>query len=543
MKKQLLILFISFCTWSIVKAQNIEDGKKKFFAEQYTTAAQLFQQILTQKPDDAFTRYWLVRTYLVKGEAQEAKNTLAATPASIANDPFITIAKGAVSLQQGDTVQARSNFTTAIGTAKKKNPAIQLAVAAINIDLIHGDLNYAIDLLNEAGKKDKNDPELFTAMGDAYRKQYDGSQAFKAYQAAIDANKTYAVAYYKIGKIYQTQDNASVFTEYYDNALKYDSQLAPVYYQLYLWYYNKDVNKALEYLKQYIANSAADSKNDYLLTDMLYVSRKYEDAIKAGKQLINKEGMLVKPRIYKLIAYSYDGLNDYKNADNYMKLYFNKEADSNYVAKDFEMLGKIDEKNNLPAEAALAYEKAYHMEKDSSLQLNYVTKLASFYKAQKDHVKEAYWQGKLYGLKKNATNVDLFQWGVAAYNAKDYHMADSAFGIYERKYPEQTFGYYWNARSAAAIDTAMETGIAIPHYTHLIEIAGKDTANATNRKWLIQAYGYIAAYKVNKEKQYNEALTYYDKILALDPANNDAEHYKSILNKMIESASKNGTNN
>jgi hypothetical protein len=68
--------------------------------------------------------------------------------------------------------------------------------------------------------------------------------------------------------------------------------------------------------------------------------------------------------------------------------------------------------------------------------------------------------------------------------------------------PEQSFGYYWRARSNAAMDTAMETGIAVPFYEELIKVASKDTANANNRKWLIQAYSYVAAFKVNKEKMY-----------------------------------------
>ena len=43
--------------------------------------------------------------------------------------------------------------------------------------------------------------------------------------------------------------------------------------------------------------------------------------------------------------------------------------------------------------------------------------------------------------------------------------------------------------------------------------------------------------KVNKEKLYKDALTCYDKILSLDPGNNDAEKYKSILEKIMETNS------
>jgi tetratricopeptide (TPR) repeat protein len=102
------------------------------------------------------------------------------------------------------------------------------------------------------------------------------------------------------------------------------------------------------------------------------------------------------------------------------------------------------------------------------------------------------------------------------------------------KYPEQTFGYYCRARSSAGIDTAMTAGLAVPHYTRLVEMLEKDTtANATNKKWLIEAYVYLAAYKTNTQKDYAAALGYFEKVLALDPDNADVKKYIAILKKNL----------
>jgi tetratricopeptide (TPR) repeat protein len=122
--------------------------------------------------------------------------------------------------------------------------------------------------------------------------------------------------------------------------------------------------------------------------------------------------------------------------------------------------------------------------------------------------------------------------------AKNYLFADSIFGLYETRYPDQDFGYYWRARSDVAIDTAMTTGMAIPQYDKLIEIDGKDTVNKTNRRHLIEAYGYIAAYRANAQKDYAGAIDYFEKLLALDPGNTDAGRYVGILKKTL--AKKNG---
>ena len=64
------------------------------------------------------------------------------------------------------------------------------------------------------------------------------------------------------------------------------------------------------------------------------------------------------------------------------------------------------------------------------------------------------------------------------------------------------------ARSNTVIDSTMENGLAIPHYQKVIEIAQKDTTNKTNRKFLMEAYGYIAAYEANIEKDYDDAIEF-----------------------------------
>ena len=288
-------------------------------------------------------------------------------------------------------------------------------------------------------------------------------------------------------------------------------------------------------MDKFIALSDPGVKNNYLLTDQYFVSRKYNEAISEAKKIISIESAKTKPRIYKLLAFSYDALKDGRNAEENLKLYFEKADDSLYTPDDFELMAKIAETNKEDSMVSIWYEKALTLQPDPKKKADIVKKIIAVDKKLKLYDKQAYWFGQLRLLPAEMSNVDIFNWGVANYNAKDYVAADSVFGIYATKYPEQSFGYYWRARSNAAMDTAMETGIAIPHYENLIRVASKDSLNANNKKWLIQAYGYIAAFKVNTEKKYDDALVYYDKILQLDPGNNDAEKYKEILEKMIES--------
>ncbi len=257
---------------------------------------------------------------------------------------------------------------------------------------------------------------------------------------------------------------------------------------------------------------------------------KYDEAIKNAKQLINfqKEAP---PRLYKLVAYSYKENGKTEDAFDYMKKYFAVAPDSIEIVKDFATMADLYASKKENDSAVAFYIKAASLEKDSTELVNYYKKLATIFKDEKKYADEAFWFEKYYALNHDATNVDLFNWGIAHYLNGEYLRSDSVFAVYTEKYPAQDFGYYWRARSNAAIDTTMEQGLAVPHYTRVIEIARQDTGNATNRKHLIEAYGYLAAYEANHEKNYEVAIDYFEKLLMLDPDNDSARKYIDILKK------------
>lgn len=519
-------------------SQTAQDGARLYHQERYGSAMQALATAVRNDPNDINAWYWLVRACQENHAPAEAVRYFNSIPPGLNGQPLYHVTRGRIELQNNDTVAARADFVEALGTGRKKDPSIQIAIAEANIDLDKGNLYFALEQLANAEKRDGKDPELFIARGDAARRLYDGSEAFRNFQRASELDPKDPVPYYKIGKIYQTQNNKDVFTSYYDKAIQADPSFGPVYYQLYYYYYFRDVNKAGDYLAKFIANTDPSPENDYLQTDLYYVSGKYNDAIQGATRLQQRDGANAAPRLYKLLAYSYDGINNNTLAEQNMKKYFDVAGDTSFTAEDFELMGKLSGLDKRDDEADLWYEKAFLVQKDTAKKAALARKMITASKAAKRYDKQYHWFDELYKLKAPMTNVDIFNWGLAGFNARNYVLADSIFGMYVTKYPDQTYGYYWRARSNAAIDTAMETGIAVPHYENLIRVAEKDTANASNRKWLIQAYGYIAAYKVNKEKLYNDALAYYDKILQLDPVNADAEKYKDILEKRIESETK-----
>jgi tetratricopeptide (TPR) repeat protein len=64
-------------------------------------------------------------------------------------------------------------------------------------------------------------------------------------------------------------------------------------------------------------------------------------------------------------------------------------------------------------------------------------------------------------------------------------------------------------------------------------VLGKNLNDANYKKWLIESYAYLAAYQTNVQKNYAEAVSYFEKVLQVDPENGDAKKYIAILEKNL----------
>ena len=107
------------------------------------------------------------------------------------------------------------------------------------------------------------------------------------------------------------------------------------------------------------------------------------------------------------------------------------------------------------------------------------------------------------------------------------------FGLYCAKYPEQSFGYYWRAKAKALQDREMKEGLAIPAYKKVVDVLEKNPNDPNFKKWITDAYSYLAAYEANTEKDYEEAIDYFEKVLSVDPENPEAKKYIDVLEKSV----------
>lgn len=522
-------------------AQTVQDAKKMIYYERYRSASDQLQQIVKNEPANAEAWYLLAKANLQSNDAAALQNILSQSNAP-KEEPFYQVAYGSYLLNKGNKDSARLYFEKALDKTREKNADILAAIANAHIVAKAGDATYAAQLLEKAIDRDKKDAALYTMMGDAQRKLGNGSEAYKMYMAALDKDKQNAAALYRMGKIFISQKNPEMYLKYFNDVLAADGSYAPALYELYYHYYFTEPQKAMFYFQEYVGKSDYNKNNDVLFTDLLYLNKQYQDAITNAQQLMSKHNGDSMPRLYKLMAYSYMGLKDSSNALASMDRYFAKEVDSNFVAKDFEVMADLYASIDGKADSAIVYyQKTADKIKDQPERFQLYKKLSDLYKDKKDYAGLGQWLGMYYQDNPKATNIDLFNWGIAHFKAEDFVKADTVFGTYIQKYPDQAFGYYWRARTNSLSDSTMEKGAAIPWYNQLIAILEKDPNNKTNKKWLIEAYGYLAAYETNQAKDYKTATENLKKILAIDPENKDAQQYISILEKKISADNKSGS--
>ena len=527
-----MIFGLSAC---FAQSQTVDQGKKQLYYERLLSAKESFRQVISQYPQNGEAWFNLVKTYFLLDQEKQGCDTLLKAPAAVSQDPFFRIAEGLSFIHKNGKDEAIAYFNNIINENKKKNDNIIAAVAWVQINSPDGDANYAIDILNKAIKKSKHNPELYVLLGDAWRKLINGTEAFKAYQKAANEDKNYAAAFYKMGQIFLSQKNTGVYTEYFQKAVAADASYSPAWYRLYIYEFNRDPAKAMEYYTKYSQNADHTLQTDYDMADLLYLNKQYDQAIEKANALIASQQSNTQPRIYKLIAYSYAGKEDTAAALEAMTRYFANEQDSNIIAKDYEAMStyysSVSSQDSL---AAVYLAKATTLEKDSAILFSDYKKLAEMAKERKDYGEQARWLEKYCEGNRNASNLDFFYWGIANYRIDNYKKADTVFGIYIEKYPDQSFGYYWQAKSKALQDTSMAIGLAIPAYEKLIDVLNKDTSDENYKKWIIEAYGYLAAYAVNTKKDYPQAISYFQKVLEIDPENTMAKQYIDMLDKRMK---------
>jgi tetratricopeptide (TPR) repeat protein len=531
MKKSAIVLLSAFLSLSVF-AQSVQEGVNHLSAQRYQSAKSVFDKLVAANPNNIEASYWLGQTYIKSRDTAAAVALYQKLISTNGNAPLALAGIGQVELMQGKTAEARQRFETAISLSKGRkgnDPIVLLAIGRANTDAKAGDIAYALQKLNEAAQLAPQNADIQLAIGNAYRKiPGSGSQAATAYLKSTGIAPS-ALAYYRLSKLYSTQQNWDVVTENLNKALSIDPKFAPAYSDLYDYnlIVTRDFSKAEEYANKYIGSADPSLDNDYMKAQIFYLQKKYDDAIAAGKSIIQKGGEKTNPRVFKMIAYSLLEKGDSLGARPYVEQYFSKVDPEDIIGQDRIMQADAYASDN-PAAAREAYYQAAKMDSVLANQLKILNQGIERFKKSGHRILEGDLRLLAYQLKGDKAHpAELFPIGTSYYYGGTFVRADSVFTAYAAALPDSVYGHFWSAQSKAQMDTTMEQGLAIPMYQKTLEVAEKNKIHL--KSFGVRAAGYLAGYYNNIKKDKETALGYINRGLALDPENTTLLSYKRAL--------------
>jgi tetratricopeptide (TPR) repeat protein len=316
--------------------------------------------------------------------------------------------------------------------------------------------------------------------------------------------------------------------EHFDNAIANDALYAPVYANLFNYFYESNVLKAADYFEKWLANSDEDYKSCYYRAALKYAQGYFIDAISKADECIATAGANPYPNLFGLKANAYNRLKDSVNAIQNFAEYFKRQSVDKVTSGDYlEYAKNLLKIPGNEAQAGLFVDKAVALDSVEANKVQYVKSIAQAYESKKSYKDAADWYKKILSIKKNPGKVDLYNTGYNYYKGSAYDSAISMFGVYSQKFPDDIFGFFMSGKTSWIIDSTMQLGMANAAFERTIQIGQADTVKYKSQ--LMTSYRYFASYNANIKKDKVVAVSYLDKILSIDPTDAEANANKAIL--------------
>lgn len=489
MKKTVSLMFTAMLAAQCLMAQ-VPAGIKFLNYEKNKSAKEAFQKAYDANPKDPQAIYWLGQAMLATDGAgdptpeqiQAAKALYQKGLQEVGSDAWLLVGMGHIGILEKEDINAvKQKFEQAItattetkGKNKgKPNPAILNAIGRANAEVgsDQGDHSYAIEKLKQAAAIDLTDPDILINMGINYLKLggENGGDAVKSYQEALTRDPKNARAFFRIGKIYQSQNNKELFEQNFNSAIEADPTFPPVYFTYYDYYSTRDVNRAKEYLDKYIANADKDPVLDLVMADYLFRSGKNAESLAKVRELEAAVGSKVLPKLDVLFALNFDRTGDSVQAKEALTKYFANAPVQKIAPGDYELAVKVFSKFPGSETQAVGYlERAMNVDTSKVNKLAYMGQAAELFGKAKMFPQQLEWLQKQQTLKGGTlSEFDYWKLTNTALSAKNYQMTMDLAKKYMADYPGKPQPYTLFKKAALAADPDTTNGIAIAGLTYL----------------------------------------------------------------------------
>jgi len=550
--KKLVFLFVGFAFSTALMAQvapsPLAEGVKFLNYEKNKTALNFFKEAYDKNPGDGETTFWYGQAMLAQNyngistteSIQNAKELFQKSLQAKGNDPWLLVGMSHIqSLEGADVNAVKQNLEVAITSTlntkgKYKGKPNQDIINAIGyvfaeLPISIGDHRYAIDKLKETvSAYDVVNSSLYINLGINYLKLgggENGGDAVTAFQNAINADPKNAYAYYRIGKVYQTQNNKESLDEYFNKAIAADPAVAPVYYSLYTYYADVKTSIAKTNLDLFLQYADKDPIFEYFSADYLFRSNQFEQSLEKAKAMEAAGSLTIFPGLAVLLAKNYDKIGDSVLAKSYIEPYITNTTADKLINTDYELAVKVLSKfSGSQASLATILEKAIAADSTNKKNVLKYYKLGYEMFEKSNMYEDAYkWFARYSAI--NAVKDEFYYSKTAnlALNAKNGPAADSVAKAYIAAFPNSPRGYVSNINAAALLDTGVVKNLYLEALNLNSQYLAKDIDN--NKQKMINNFSQILIY-YNEVKAFDKAVEMCDEILKLAPGNADMLKYR-----------------
>jgi tetratricopeptide (TPR) repeat protein len=557
--KKLVFLFVGFAFSTALMAQvapsPLAEGVKLLNYEKNKTALNFFKEAFDKNPGDGETTFWYGQAMLAQNyngistteSIQNAKDLFQKSLQAKGNDPWLLIGMSHIqSLEGADVNAVKQNLEVAITSTlntkgKYKGKPNQDIINAIGyvfaeLPISIGDHKYAIDKLKETiSAYDVVNSSLYINLGINYLKLgggENGGDAVTAFQNAINADPKNAYAFYRIGKVYQTQNNKESLDEYFNKAIAADPAIAPVYFSLYTYYAEVSTVIAKTNLDLFLQYADKDPIFEYFSADYLFRSGQFDQSLEKAKAMEAAGSLSIFPGLAVLLAKNYDKKGDTVLARSYIEPYITNTTPDKLINTDYEIAVKILSKfSGSQATLAVILEKAIAADTAKVNKLKYYKLGYEMLEKNNMYTDELKWYANYSALRGAKDEVYYYKTTSIAINAKEGAIASTTAKEYIAAFPEKPNGYSMNVRAARLLDTANNLGILFEAVNVQNEFLLKDLTK--NKQALINNYYTLIGY-YNETKSYENAVLMCDKVLEIVPEDPTTLQAKGMFIKNID---------
>lgn len=504
-------------------AQTVAEIQKMMSDENISGARKMARELIQKEPTNGDGYYYLGETFYFD-EAQDSAAFWYNKGLALAPDaPAPHVGVGKIALDKGLGQDAEKSFGRALRFVKKKPAEAYALIGSAYLTSQKPNIDKALENFTLARDNDTKNPRYFMLLGDAQVAADKIGEAQTNYTFASEKDKQNPEILMKIARTYLKSGIPDVAQKNLEEIIAKFPNYSPAYKDLYeIYFNNKLYSKGTPLLSKYVELVGTDiDARARLVRFLTALAKDYDRAITEAKTVLQQDP--ARGEMYRYLAWAYYEKGSFQESFDASKMFFEKEVNRKKYTSDYEYYAKAAAKLGERDAAAMNYMKVVEM--DSSRTEVY-DMIGRMYYDGKDYAKAIDFYNKK--IQKVApTNQDYFFIGNSHMVMKNYALADSAYRKVNELNPTYAAGWYTRARINVALDTAAKKSMAKPFYEKYLELTEPTLEKADQRTKtnVIAAYAYLGEYYVNhiETPDLPKALTYFEKMLVLDPANADIQ--------------------